>query len=80
MAAALKLVSYNPNPLPHARLDEKTLHSLADQLTAQVRAGRNERGSAASAYRLSPFDIAIVATWMAKAGLGEEQILRAVGC
>lgn len=79
MNAHLKLVSDHPVPAPSVRPDGRALHQLADRMTAEVLAGHSEAAHAlASLQNLSPFGIAIVATWMAKAGLSEREILNTV--
>lgn len=78
----LKLVSHNPDKpasSPIARLDGRALHSLADMLTAEVQAGHSDLAHVlASLQRLSPFAIAVVASWMTRAGLSEAEILKVV--
>jgi hypothetical protein len=52
---------------------------LADVLTEEVKAGRPDVARfLASIPGLSPFAIAVVASWMTKAGLSETQILNVV--
>jgi len=76
MTAHLRLVSDNPDPWPSVRLDARALHRLADRLTAEIRAGHYEAAHRlVFRQKLSPFGVAIVATWMNKAGLGEGEIL-----
>lgn len=76
MNTHLKLVSENEISTPNARLDGRALHRLADRLTEEVHAGRYEVAHLlASLQKLSPFGIAIVATWMTRAGLSESDIL-----
>lgn len=79
MPAHLKLVSQNPIAPSHGRLDGLALHRLADRLTKEIKGGHAEMAHAlASLQNLSPFAIAIIATWMARAGLSERDILKAV--
>ncbi len=79
MKTNLKLVSDNPISVSSTRLDGRALHQLADVLTEEVRAGRYELAHfLASLHKLSPFAIAVVATWMVKAGLSEAEILNVV--
>ncbi len=79
MNAHLKLVSDNPIPVSSPRLDGRALHQLADVLTEEVRAGRYDLARfLAALHKLSPFAIAVVATWMTKAGLSEAEILNVV--
>lgn len=79
MNAHLKLVSDHPVAASSVRPNGQALHQLADRMTAEVQAGRFEVARAlVSPQNLSPFGIAIVATWMAKAGLSEGEILNAV--
>lgn len=76
MGAKLRLVSSNPHPTSCRRLDGMALHRLADSLSAQVDAGNCRLAhTIASQENLSPMDVAVVAAWMTKAGLSEEQIL-----
>jgi hypothetical protein len=42
MSTRLQLVSANPHPRLHSRLDGPALHQLADRLTEQVRQGHPE--------------------------------------
>lgn len=79
MNTHLKLVSDHPVSAPTARLNGRELHQLADMLINEVKAGRLEVARfLASLQRLSPFAIAVIATWMTKAGLDETQILNVV--
>jgi len=79
MSAQLVLASVNTNPVLQSRLDGRALHDLADRLTEQVQAGHPELAQVIPAFEnLSPFGIAIVATWMSRAGLSEKQILEVV--
>lgn len=79
MSAQLALASVNPNPILHSRLDGPALHDLADRLTEQVQAGHPELAQVIAAFEnLNPLGIAVVATWMSRAGLSEEQILEVV--
>lgn len=79
MGAALKLVSDNPRLASRARHDGRSLHRLADCLTERVRTGQHERARELAALQcLSPIAIATVATWMARAGLSEAEILRVI--
>ena len=79
MNAHLKLVSDNPVFVSGARLNGRALHQLADMLTEEVRAGRYDLARfLASLHKLSPFAIAVVATWMTRAGLSEADILSIV--
>ena len=75
----LRVVSVNPIPVSSDRLDGRALHQLADRLTEEIQAGHSEQAHIlASLQKLSPFAIAVLATWMAKAGLNEAQILNVV--
>ena len=79
MSAHLKLVSDNPTPLPRVRPDGRALHRLADRLTEEVQAGHPELAQVVASFQhLSPFGVAIVATWMTRAGLSETEILDVV--
>ncbi len=79
MNTHLKLVSDNPGSVSSARLDGRALHQLADVLTEEVRAGRFELAHfLAALQKLSPFGIAVIATWMTRAGLSEAEILNVV--
>lgn len=83
MQRELRLVASNTLPCHDScsrpRLDGRTLHGLADLLSARIRAGDEAAaGEMAAALRLSPFAIAIVAGWMARAGIDEQHILRAM--
>lgn len=79
MNAHLKLVADNPVSAPTGRLSGRELHLLADMLTAEVQAGRSEAARfLASLQKLSPFGIALIATWMTRAGLSEAEILDVV--
>jgi hypothetical protein len=52
---------------------------LADRLTERERTGQHERARELAAQQcLSPIAIATVATWMARAGLSEAEILRVI--
>lgn len=79
MANHLRLVSTNPDLPTGGHVDGRTLHRLADGLIALVKSG--ELGLARTTVamqHLSPFGIAIVARWMVRSGLTEEQILQVV--
>lgn len=79
MNTHLRLVADNPALSPGVRLDGRALHLLADVLTEKVQAGHYEGAHVlATLQKLSPFGIAVVATWMAKAGLSETDILNVV--
>lgn len=79
MNAHLKLVSDHPIAVRPGRLNGRELHQLSDMLTAEVQAGRPEAARfLAALQKLSPFAIAIIASWMSKAGLSEAQILNVV--
>lgn len=79
MGAALKLVSDNPRLSSRARHDGHSLHLLADCLTERVRIGQHERARELVALQcLSPIAIATVATWMARSGLSEDEILSVI--
>ena len=76
MVTKLSLVSVNPRPVRGRQHDPAALHRLADRLTDHVQAGH--AGAAhviARAEQLNPMDTATIATWMARAGLSETQIL-----
>lgn len=79
MNTHLKLVSDHPVSAPTPRLNGRELHQLADILSAEVRAGHRELAHCLVAMqKLSPFGIAVIATWMTKAGLSEAEILDVV--
>ena len=79
MNTPLKLVSDNRILVPSVRLNGRELHQLADRLTEEVQAGHVEVAHVlASVQRLSPFGIAVIATWMTKAGLSEAEIMGVV--
>lgn len=79
MTAHLRLVSDNPLSGPSGRPDGLALHRLADMLTAEIRAGHYEVAHRlVSRQKLSPFGVAIVATWLTKAGVSEVEILDVV--
>ncbi len=79
MNTHLKLVSSRPSSASATRLSGQELHHLADVLTEEVKAGRPDVARfLASIPGLSPFAIAVVASWMTKAGLSETQILNVV--
>lgn len=79
MSAHLRLIQSNSQPAPHRRHDGPALHQLADRLTEQVQAGNPELAHVVAALEnLNPFGVAVVATWMARAGVSEEQILDVV--
>lgn len=79
MNTHLKLVADNPVSAPPGRLNGRELHQLADMLTSEVQAGRSEAARfLASLQKLSPFGIAVIATWMTRAGLSEAEILEVV--
>ncbi len=79
MSARLQLVSANPHPKLHSRLNGPALHQLADRLTEQVRQGHPEFAQVIAAFEnLNPLGVAVVATWMTRAGLSEEQIIEVV--
>jgi hypothetical protein len=72
----LKVVSGNPAAGSASRLDGRALHQLADRLAEAVQAGCTESAQElVSGYELSPFGVAVVATWLTKAGLTEAKIL-----
>ncbi|MFZ4535605.1 hypothetical protein [Propionivibrio sp.] len=75
----LKIVSVNPNSVSSTRLNGCALHQLADRLIEEIKAGHSRNAHIlASLQNLSPFAIAVVATWMTKAGLSEADILNTV--
>jgi hypothetical protein len=79
MSAQLRLVAANPNPEPRQRMTGVALHRLADCLTTQVQIGNSDAAHRIAAdEHLSPLGIAVVATWMCRAGLTEDQIIRVV--
>lgn len=76
MSAKLRLVSDNPNPVVHQRFDGYVLRYLADRLTEHVKAGFTGCAKAvAEIQHLSPMEKAVIASWMARAGLSEAKIL-----
>lgn len=79
MPNALKLVAANPQPAARERLTAHGLHRLADQFVRDIRAGRIAKARGVAAERhLPPIGIAAVATWMARAGASESEILSVV--
>lgn len=79
MNVHLKLVSDHPRSTPRARLDGPALHRLADELTEEIQAGHSSIAHALASFQnLSPFAIAIIATWMTRAGISGAEILDAV--
>lgn len=79
MTAHLRLASSNSHPAPGRKLSLAALHTLADRLIRQVRAGKAVQAHATIANEhLSPLGIAVLATWLYRAGLSEDQILDVV--
>jgi hypothetical protein len=79
MSTQLRLVAVNPNPVRRQQVTAVGLHVLADHLTTQVRLGNADVAHVIAAHeRLNPLGIAVVATWMSRAGLSEDQIIRVV--
>lgn len=79
MQAQLRLASSNAHPAPGRKLSIVALHRLAERLIGQVRTGKAAQAHAMIAKeRLSPLGIAVLATWMYRAGLSEGQILEVV--
>lgn len=75
----LQLVSDNPGPSSPARLDARTLHSLADKLAGAVHAGRGDLARILMRQLcLPPIGIAAVATWMVRQGVSEADVLKLV--
>ncbi len=78
MGAQLKIVAGNPFACG-GHLNGKELHSLANDLTQQVQTGNTLLAHLiASRAHLNPLNISILATWMSRSGLSEEQILQVV--
>ena len=78
MGAQLKIVAGNPSACG-THLNGRELHTLADDLTKQVRTGNTLLAHRiASRAHLNPLNISILATWMSRSGLSEEQILQVV--
>lgn len=76
MRAQLRIVSSNPHPLYCHHSSGAALRRLADRLTRLVRSGNSCLAHATVACEhLNPLGIAVVATWMYRAGLSEDQIL-----
>jgi hypothetical protein len=79
MSAHLRLVANNRISGTRVRVDGRALHALADRLTEEIQCGRREAAHVlASRQHLSPFGVAIVATWMVKAGVSEAEIIGVV--
>lgn len=79
MQAQLRLASSNSNPTPGRKLSIAALHQLAERIIGQVRNGKNRQAHAAiTKAHLHPLGIAVVATWMYRAGLSEDQIIAIV--
>lgn len=76
MAAQLRLAYINPHPVSGRRFDGPALHRLAELLIEHVQSGSLQlaHGRAVS-ENLDPLGVAVVSTWMSKAGLREDQIL-----
>jgi len=79
MGAKLRVIAGNPSVVRGARLSGKELHWLADSLTRQVQAGNTMVARLiASRAHLNPLNISVLATWMSRSGLSEDQILQVV--
>jgi hypothetical protein len=79
MQAQLRLASSNSNPTPGRKLSIAALHQLAERLIGQVRNGKAcQAHDAITKAHLHPLGIAVVATWMYRAGLSEDQIIAIV--
>jgi hypothetical protein len=79
MCAQLKVIPCNPTAVRGQHLNGKELHWLADSLTDLVRTGNPQLAQLiASRAHLNPLNISMLATWMSRAGLSEDQILQVV--
>jgi hypothetical protein len=79
MKAKLRLASNNTHPAPGRKISIAALHQLAERLIGQVRKGNSRQAHAAiTDEHLNPLGIAVIATWMYRAGLSEDQILAIV--
>lgn len=79
METRLKVIAGNPAAVRGAHLNGKELHWLADSLTSLVLTGSPQVAHRiASRVRLNPLSISLLATWMSRSGLSEEQILQVV--
>lgn len=76
MGTNLRLVSSNPQRVPGHHHNGATLHKLALRLTGHVQAGNTGFAHAiAGIEALTPIEMGVVSTWMARAGVAESQIL-----
>lgn len=79
MKAKLRLASNNTHPAPGRKISIAALHQLAERLIGLVRAGNAlQAHTAIDNEQLSPLGIAVLATWLYRAGLSEDQILAVV--
>ncbi len=79
MKSQLKLASNNSHPAPGRKISISALHQLAERLIGQIQTGHAAQAHAAiSDEHLNPLGIAVIATWMYRAGLSEDQILAVV--
>ena len=79
MKAQLRLASNNAHPAPSRKISIAALHQLAERLIGQVRNGNAIQAHATILNEhLNPLGIAVLATWMYRAGLSEDQILAVV--
>ncbi len=79
MKAKLRLASNNTHPAPGRKISIAALHQLADRLIGQVRSGNAlQAHDTVADEHLNPLGIAVLATWLYRAGLSEGQILDVV--
>ena len=79
MGTPLRVITGNPAVVRRAHLNGRELHGLADSLSKQVQAGNTMAARlVASRADLNPLSISVLATWMTRSGLSEEQILQVV--
>ena len=79
MGTPLRVITGNPAVVRRAHLNGRELHGLADNLSRQVQAGNTMAARlVASRADLNPLSISVLATWMTRSGLSEEQILQVV--
>lgn len=79
MKPQLRLASNNSHPTRGRKLSVAALHQLAERLIGQVQCGNARQAHAAiTNEHLHPLGIAVVATWMYRAGLSEDQIIAIV--
>jgi hypothetical protein len=79
MGTPLRVITGNPAVVRRAHLNGQELRGLADNLSKQVHAGNTMAARlVASRADLNPLSISVLATWMTRSGLSEEQILQVV--